>query len=114
MDCLFCKILNNEIPSEEVFSNGKVYAFKDINPLAQTHLLFIHRTHSHDVNEMTSKDPQQIVDVFSAIRDYTESSDLSEAGFRVFTNKGEGGGQTVFHTHFHVLSDSKIGLKGVR
>lgn len=106
-DCLFCKILAGEIPSTKVFENEKVYAFKDISPLAKEHYLFIHREHSTNVNQMM-ENPEQVTDVFAAIKEFTEAGDLAANGFRVVTNLGQHGCQTVFHTHFHVLGGEQL------
>lgn len=102
-DCLFCKILNNEIPSSKVYEDEKVYAFKDINPMAKEHYLFIHKNHSTNINEMSDSNSDDLKDIFGAISIFTRDSDLSTSGFRVVTNHGPNAGQTVFHTHFHVL-----------
>ncbi|PJB52208.1 MAG: histidine triad nucleotide-binding protein [Bdellovibrio sp. CG_4_9_14_3_um_filter_39_7] len=111
-DCLFCKIIKGEIPSSEVFSNENVYAFKDLHPMAKIHNLFIHREHSHDINAMSKTSPEQVVDVYKAILKWTQDEKLDSSGFRVVTNCGPDAGQTVFHTHFHVLAGEKLGLFG--
>jgi histidine triad (HIT) family protein len=104
-DCLFCKILNGDIPSQKVFENENTYAFKDINPMAKEHYLFVSKTHSKNVNEM---DTQQITNIYCAIKEFTQQSDLEENGFRIVTNINQYGGQTVFHTHFHVLGGEQL------
>lgn len=111
-DCLFCKILKGEIPSEKVFENDHVYAFKDLYPQAKEHYLFIHKQHTTNLNHMVDSDPQQVVDVFKAISTYTKENNLLERGFRVVTNCGEDAGQTVFHTHFHVLGGGPLSSFG--
>ena len=105
MDCLFCKIINQEIPSEKVFENEKVYGFKDINPMAKEHYLFISKNHSKNFNEI---DSSELADVQTAIREFTQGNDLEKNGFRVVTNVNMHGGQTVFHTHFHVLGGEQL------
>jgi len=111
-DCLFCKIIKGEIPSEKVYSDELVYAFKDIHPMAKIHNLFIHKQHSHDINAMTKDSPDQISDVYKAILKWTQDEQLDSTGFRVVTNCGADAGQTVFHTHFHVLGGEKLGRFG--
>lgn len=106
-DCLFCKIIRNEIPSKKVFENDNVYAFHDINPLAKEHYLFIHKSHTKNVNEM-SANAEQLSDIFQAISEFTNSNSLLENGYRVVTNVNKHGGQTVFHTHFHVLGGEQL------
>ncbi|MFZ4712359.1 MAG: HIT domain-containing protein [Bacteriovoracaceae bacterium] len=106
-DCLFCRIFRGEIPSSKVYESPKVMAFKDLHPLAPVHVLFIHQEHSHNVNELTTK-PECLQDLFSAIADYTQKEKLDESGFRIVTNVGPHGGQTIFHTHFHVLGGTQL------
>lgn len=110
-DCLFCKIVNGVIPATKVFENENVIAFVDIYPQAKTHLLFIHKTHTKDINEM-SQTPMTVGSVFQAITDYTKAEGLDHNGFRVVTNLGKFAGQTVFHTHFHVVAGEQLGRFG--
>lgn len=111
-ECLFCKILNGEVPSTKVFENEDVYAFRDLSPQAKEHLLFISKTHDKNVNEMIDRNTENLLKVFTAIREYTEASDLTSQGFRVVTNYGPNAGQTVFHTHFHVVGGEPLGYFG--
>lgn len=104
-DCLFCKIVKHEIPSEIVYENENVLGFKDINPMAKDHFLFISKSHSKNINEMSEQD---IISIYSAIKDFTLSKDLETDGFRVVTNVNKHGGQTVFHTHFHLLAGEQL------
>ena len=108
-DCLFCKIIAGEIPAEKIFENDNVYAFRDIYPQAKEHYLFISKNHTKNVNEM---DPQEITDIYAAIKEFTQSNKLEADGFRVVTNINKHGGQTVFHTHFHVLGGEALGSFG--
>ncbi len=107
-ECIFCKIVEGKIPSNKIFENEKVLAFKDLHPSASHHYLFIHKGHTKDVNDMAVNEPAQLADVFSAIRDVTQKEGLDESGFRVVTNMGPNAGQTVFHTHFHVLAGEPL------
>lgn len=111
-NCLFCKILKNEIPSQRVFENEKVIAFKDIAPVAKHHYLFIHREHTQNVYEMAQTDIGQVQDIFLAIHEYAKNEGFKEKGFRIVTNNGQKAGQTVFHTHFHFISDEGLGSFG--
>lgn len=111
-DCLFCKIIKGEIPSKKVFENESVYAFLDINPLAQKHILFISKNHNKNINELVEDKPQDLISIFKAIKEYTEKDKLNESGFRVVTNLGKDALQTVFHTHFHVLGGERLGNFG--
>ncbi|MCO4754776.1 MAG: histidine triad nucleotide-binding protein [Bacteriovoracaceae bacterium] len=107
-DCLFCKIVKGEIPSQKVYEDETVLAFKDIKPSAKEHYLFISKTHTKNVNEMSKNEPQSIVEVHNAIREFTQKEGLEETGFRVVTNVNKHSGQIVFHTHFHVLGGEQL------
>ncbi|MBL6988996.1 MAG: HIT domain-containing protein [Bacteriovoracaceae bacterium] len=111
-NCLFCKILHGEVPSNKVYEDENVFAFLDINPQAETHLLFIHRNHTPNIVNMTDTHPQDLQDLFVAISTYSKEKGLYKKGFRVVSNIGESSGQTVFHTHIHILSDVRLGKFG--
>lgn len=108
-DCLFCRIVAGEIPSEKIFENDHVLGFKDLYPQAKEHYLFIHKSHSKNVNEMN---PEELVQVFAAIKEFTQANSLEADGFRVVTNINKNGGQTVFHTHLHVLGGEQLSSFG--
>lgn len=105
---IFSKIIKGEIPCDKVYEDDNVLAFKDINPIAEIHLLFIHKKETKDIVDMAEKDDQQFVDLFQAIAKYTKESGLYDKGFRLMSNVGASAGQSVFHTHFHVLSGKGI------
>jgi histidine triad (HIT) family protein len=105
MDCLFCRIYQQKIPSKKIYEDEFVYAFEDIHPQAKIHVLFIHKKHTTNVNGLSSIHVGQ---VFAAIKNYTSQTGLEEKGFRVVTNTGADAGQTVFHAHFHVLSGEPL------
>lgn len=107
-DCLFCKIVQGEIPSKKVYEDENVLGFHDKSPNAKEHYLFISRDHSTNVNDMSERNPDSIVHVFNAIRKFTKESGLEESGFRVVTNTNRNSGQIVFHTHFHVLGGEPL------
>ena len=111
-NCLFCRIIRHQIPSKKVFESDTVLGFEDISPMAKKHLLFIHKKHSTNINEMVEEDTAGLADIFAAICRYTKDEKLDRTGFRIVTNQGKDAGQTVFHTHFHVLSGEKLGSFG--
>lgn len=111
-DCLFCKFISGEIKTEVIFENEKVLGFKDLYPQAKEHYLFIHKNHSTNVNQMSEETTSDIQDIFNAIREFTSGNALSQKGFRIVNNCGEDAGQTIFHTHFHVLGGEKLGTFG--
>ncbi|OUR98570.1 histidine triad nucleotide-binding protein [Halobacteriovorax marinus] len=111
-DCLFCKIIKGDIPSQKIYEDDFVFGFKDLNPMAKIHHLFVHKEHTGNVNELVETSPKQLADVYLAISKFSKESDLEREGFRVVTNVGPNAGQTVFHTHFHVLGGERLGHFG--
>lgn len=109
MDCLFCKIAEGKISSRIIFESDKVLGFYDIQPVAATHFVFIHKNHSKNINEMMASSPQDIVDIFMAIEKVSRENQLDLTGFRVVTNLGRDAGQTIFHTHFHLIGGERLG-----
>jgi len=109
MGCLFCNILEGKIPSAKVYENKRVFAFKDINPQAKVHLLFVHKEHTEDLCQLIKQDVSQLNDLFVAIREYVEQVGLDKSGFRVIINNGKEAGQEVWHTHVHILGGERLG-----
>ena len=111
MDCIFCKILNGEIPSKKVYENEFVYAFHDINPMAPVHVIVIPKLHIESANMVDETNSTYIAKVFEAIPKVAKEVGVAEDGYRVITNIGENGGQTVKHIHFHILGGTKLAGK---
>jgi histidine triad (HIT) family protein len=107
-DCLFCKIAAGEIPSEKVYEDGSVYAFRDINPQAPVHILVIPKQHVDSAAEISEENSALAARCFEAIAKIAAAEGLG-SGFRVITNVGEDAGQTVRHLHFHLLGGVKMG-----
>jgi len=107
-DCLFCKIVKGEIPSDRVHEDDDVIAFRDIAPKAPTHILVIPRRHIPDAHALTDADGGILSKLFAAARRVADEAGL-ENGYRVVTNIGPESGQTVFHLHFHVLGGRPMG-----
>lgn len=101
-DCLFCTISAGDIPVEVVLETDDVLAFRDIDPQAPTHVLVIPRKHFDNVADLTREDPELTARVLSATSEVAQLETL-EHGYRVVTNVGSDGGQSVRHVHFHVL-----------
>ena len=108
MDCLFCKIIAGEIPSTKVYEDEYCYAFKDINPIAPVHYLFIPKAHISGASAVTAQNADVVGKIFTAIAKVAAEEHL-DRGFRVITNCGEDAGQTVPHLHFHVLAGQPMG-----
>ena len=100
-DCLFCKIVTGEIPSNKVYEDETVYAFYDIDPQAPTHFLVIPKTHIGSVAEVTPENATVVAHIFAVISKVTK--ELGLESYRVVSNIGEQAGQSVHHLHFHVL-----------
>lgn len=103
-DCLFCKIINDEIPSAKVFENDQVLGFEDVNPQAPYHVLFVPKKHISTINELTPDNQQYIGHLFAGAKAYAKEIGVSEEGYRVVMNCNKGAGQTVFHIHLHFLA----------
>ena len=102
-DCLFCKIISGDIPSNKVYSDDHVYAFHDINPAAPTHVLVIPRKHLSAVNDRSEEHEPLLGALMAAANRIVVQLGLEESGFRYVINTGSHGGQTVFHLHLHIL-----------
>ncbi len=106
-NCLFCKIIAGEIPSTKVYEDDKVLAFRDINPQAPTHILVIPKEHIGGVDELNADNAAVVSHIFVKIAEIAKQEGLS-GGYRVVSNIGEDGGQTVRHLHFHILGGKKL------
>lgn len=102
-DCIFCKIAKGEIPSDKVYENENVYAFRDLNPVAPTHVLIIPKEHIKSLDEMEVANQSLIGELMLTAKKIAKAEGLSEAGYRVVSNIGEAGGQTVDHFHLHLV-----------
>jgi len=101
-DCLFCKIVEGEIPSKRVFEDDAIVAFEDVNPQAPVHLLVVPRKHIASLNEATDDDRELLGRILLTCRRLAAERDIA-SGYRVVNNCGAPAGQSVFHIHFHVL-----------
>ena len=102
-DCIFCKIINGDIPSKKVYEDDKVYAFYDIEPAAPVHVLVVPKEHIANVNEINENNADIIAHIFTVINKLVKELGISETGYRIINNCGKDGGQTVHHLHFHIL-----------
>lgn len=109
-DCLFCKIINGDIPSSKVYEDDLVYAFNDINPMAPVHILVIPKTHISAVSEITPENSAIIAHIFEVIPKIAKEKGLDD-GYRVVSNCGKAAGQSVFHLHFHILGGKQLSLE---
>ena len=107
MDCLFCKIIAGKIPSAKVYENDYVYAFRDIQPQAPVDVLIVPKEHISSIDEVTPANSDIVRHVAEAIPEVAKALGL-ENGYRVITNVGEDGCQSVRHLHFHLLGGAKL------
>ena len=104
-DCLFCKIIAGEIPSAKVYEDDKVFAFKDINPQAPVHVLIVPKKHMANILECDAETAAALTD---AIRVIARQEGVAESGFRVVSNCGHDGCQSVNHLHVHLLGGAQL------
>ena len=102
-DCIFCKIIKNEAPSKIVYRDERVTAFRDIHPVAPTHILIVPNRHIDSVGQLTPEDESLAGYLLKVAGQLAAQEGIAEAGYRIITNVGVHGGQTVFHLHFHLI-----------
>ena len=106
-DCLFCKIIAGEIPSKKVYEDDAVYAFHDIAPMAPVHILIVPKLHIASADGVCAENSAYVAHIFEAIPKIAKEAGLAN-GYRVITNCGEDGCQSVKHLHFHILGGRKL------
>ena len=106
--CLFCRIVTGEIPSEIVRESDRVVAFRDVNPQAPTHILLIPKEHLESVAELSAHHADTLADIMQAATQLAGAEGIADSGWRLVTNVGPDGGQTVYHLHFHLLGGRQM------
>lgn len=107
MDCIFCKIIKGDIPSNKAYEDEYCYAFHDINPQAPVHILIVPKAHIASADEVNAGNSIYTAKIFEAIPKIAASAGLAN-GYRVITNCGEDGCQSVKHLHFHIVGGRKL------
>ena len=107
MDCLFCKITAGEIPSQKVYEDDIMYAFKDINPQAPVHVLVIPKQHIPSLDGINAENSAVVAKIFEKIPQIAKSLGLS-GGYRLISNCGDDACQSVKHLHFHIVGGTKL------
>lgn len=107
MDCIFCKIIAGEIPSKKVYEDETVLAFEDINPQAPVHFIIIPKMHIESIADITPENSEVVAHIAEVIASLAKENNL-ENGFRVITNSGKDGAQTVKHLHFHLIGGKAL------
>jgi histidine triad (HIT) family protein len=108
-DCLFCKIINREIPATIVYEDDRVLAFNDINPQASTHVLVVPKRHVATLNDLTGDDDAMVGELVRRAAAIAKERGISAGGFRTVFNTNRGAGQTVFHIHLHLIGGRVLG-----
>ena len=107
MDCIFCKIINGDIPSKKAYEDEFCYSFHDINPQAPVHVLVVPKKHISSADEIDAENSVYVAKIFEAIPKIAKEAGLAN-GYRVITNIGEDGCQSVKHLHFHIVGGRKL------
>jgi len=107
-DCLFCKIINGKIPSDKVYEDKFTYAFKDINPVASTHILVIPKIHVNGLNDLKIENIDIMSKLTLSAQEIINTEGVKENGYRFVINSGMDGGQTVSHLHLHIIGGRKL------
>lgn len=110
-DCIFCKIIKREIPSQIIYEDDEIIAFKDIQPAAPIHILVIPKKHIPSLVELEKEDELLIGKIYTVINKIAKAQGVKEKGYRVIVNCGKDGGQEVGHLHFHLLAGKQLGEK---
>ena len=110
-DCLFCKIIKGEVPSQKVYEDEEILAFKDIHPAAPIHILVIPKKHIDSLAQMQVEDEEMIGKIYHVINQIAEEQGFKEKEHRVIVNCGKDGGKEVMHLHFHLLAGKSLGEK---
>ena len=108
MDCIFCKIIAGQIPSDVVYTDDKVIAFRDINPMAPVHLLIIPREHIPLLNDITEQQIALVGHMVQVAKQLARQQGIATKGYRIVINTGPQGGQVVQHLHMHLLGGREL------
>jgi histidine triad (HIT) family protein len=107
-DCIFCKIVSNEAKATVVYRDEQVTAFRDRHPVAPTHILIVPNRHIESVKTLEPEDEPLMGHIFTVARKLAEDEGISKGGYRMITNTGANGGQTVFHMHVHLIGGQRM------
>jgi histidine triad (HIT) family protein len=106
-DCLFCKIVNKEIPSEFLYEDDSFIVFKDINPQAPVHLLIVPKKHVRSINDLMEDDKETMAEIFIVAKNMAKEAGVNKSGYKLVFNVEKGGGQEIFHIHLHLIGGWK-------
>lgn len=109
-NCVFCKIIAEQIPSEKVYEDNEFIVIKDIRPVAPVHLLAIYKDHVATINDLSEDDSRKLWRLFEVIKQVTKKEGIES--YRIVQNNGKDAGQEVHHIHFHIIGGRKLGALG--
>ena len=107
-DCIFCKLINREIPAKILYEDNQIIAFEDINPQAPTHILLIPKEHFASLNDIPEEKKEILSHLLLQARNIAQDLGIKENGYRIVLNTGKNSGQDVFHIHFHLLGGRRM------
>jgi histidine triad (HIT) family protein len=107
-NCIFCKIVSGEIPGEKLYHDDLVAAFRDIHPVAPTHILIVPNQHIASVNDLTEEDERVTGRMLTVAQKLAKQAGIAENGYRLIVNTGPHGGQEVFHLHLHLIGGQRM------
>jgi histidine triad (HIT) family protein len=107
-DCIFCKIVDNKAKATIVHQDDQATAFRDVNPIAPTHILIVPNKHIESVNALETEDEQLMGHLFHVARQLAEQEGIAKSGYRLITNTGVHGGQTIPHLHIHLIGGQRM------
>ena len=107
-DCLFCKMVSGEIKPDTVYEDDEILAFRDINPMAPTHILIIPKKHIATTNDIEAEDAELIGRMVCVAGEIAAQEGIAQEGYRLTLNCNRNGGQSVFHVHFHLMGGRQM------
>jgi histidine triad (HIT) family protein len=108
MNCIFCRIIAGEAPGEILYQDERVTAFRDIHPVAPTHVLIVPNNHLASVNEMTGEDEATLGHLFTVARLVAKQEEVQDSGYRLIINTGPHAGQVIHHLHMHLIGGQRM------
>ena len=107
-ECIFCRMITGEAPAEIVYADEQATAFRDIHPVAPTHILIVPNKHIASVNDLTPDDEVLVGRLFSLARQIAQQEGIDQTGYRLIVNTGRHAGQAVFHLHLHLIGGQRM------
>ncbi|HWQ84206.1 MAG TPA: histidine triad nucleotide-binding protein [Anaerolineales bacterium] len=107
-DCIFCKIISGEIPGEKLYQDDSVTAFRDLHPVAPTHVLIVPNKHIPSVNEVSPEDESTMGHLYTVARQLAVQEGIQEQGYRLIVNSGPNAGQEIYHIHLHLIGGRRM------